>query len=378
MKLTNQQEHAIKMINKWLHDYYYGGEKKKIFVLNGYAGTGKTSILKYIDDKYLKSCVCAAYTGKAAKVLKNKTNLSTSTIHSLIYTPIEDSSNKKGVRWVINKESLICSAKVVIIDESSMVGKSILKDLMSYEVPILLIGDPGQLEVINDTNIFNSLKPDITLTEIHRQAKDNPIIRLSMRAREGKDIPFQSFSSNVKKVPKNKDTISKYLYSSGIALVGRNNTRRLVNNLVRAKLKKHSTYPSIDDRIICLQNNLDLGVLNGYEGIVTSSASLSTDITNTIVLSGYLDDTILKNTTALSCYFESNAPEEIMATFNRKFLYSHLHIDYAYAITVHKSQGSQYENVCIIDEFNYGGEDNRRRLLYTAITRAEKGLIILK
>ncbi len=376
MILTPQQDMVIKNINSWLNDYYNLHIIKKLYVLKGYAGTGKTTIVKYIDDKYLYRTICAAYTGKAAKVLQSKIGLPAYTIHSLIYKPMDDKSKKDGVRWVLNTESPILDSKLVIIDEGSMVGKKILDDLMSFDVPILLIGDPGQLETINDDNIFNKLQPDSTLLEIHRQAKENPIIRLSMMARQGKEIPYQSYGNHVKKIKKTPETYKKYLYSADMVLVGRNITRNLINKAFRDKLQFKNRFPLKKDRIICLKNNQNYNVLNGHEGIVNKDAIYDPN-TGLITLSCILDDFVLSDVKSFACYFLPNC-EETLKTYDRKYIHAYLHFDYAYAITVHKSQGSQYNNVCIIDEFNWGDSDTRKRMLYTAITRAEEKLIILQ
>lgn len=181
--------------------------------LGGYAGTGKTTLLGQLrtalheKNKKLRVSFCS-YTGKATRVMKSKlvSNAalqdqdSISTIHGLLYTPILD--DKENITGWKRKDEVECD--LIIIDEASMIDKEIWNDLLSYHIPIIAVGDHGQLPPIRGT--FNVMEhPDLRLEEIHRQAKGNPIIEVSVKARLEGTIPVgtrKSASGLVHKVSK--------------------------------------------------------------------------------------------------------------------------------------------------------------------------------
>src|SRR6185437_529392 len=93
---------------------------------------------------------------------------------------------RRRPRYTLNRDSALAGASLLIVDECSMVGESLGRDLLSFGVPVLVLGDPAQLPPIQGGGFFTEAKPDTMLTEIHRQAQDNPIVRLSMDIRAGK------------------------------------------------------------------------------------------------------------------------------------------------------------------------------------------------
>src|SRR5262245_34135907 len=129
-----------------------------------------------------KSC-SPLFTGKAACVMRSKGCRGASTIHSLIYRPLE--SKQEQPSFELWQQAPASNAKLIIIDECSMVDAELGRDLMSFGVPLLVLGDPAQLPPIQGGGYFTDAKPDAMLTEVHRQARDNPIVRLSMDIRAG-------------------------------------------------------------------------------------------------------------------------------------------------------------------------------------------------
>src|SRR5207237_4369259 len=125
----------------------------------------------------------AAFTGKAAQVMRSKGCYGASTIHSLIYRARE--SGEETPSFDLWSDAPASKAKLIIIDECSMVDAELARDLMSFRVPLLVLGDPAQLPPIQGGGFFTDAKPDAMLTEVHRQARDNPIVRLSMDIRAG-------------------------------------------------------------------------------------------------------------------------------------------------------------------------------------------------
>jgi exodeoxyribonuclease-5 len=134
--------------------------------IGGFAGTGKTTLIKYLA-KFCKEFRVCAYTGKAAEVLRKKEIFSASTIHSLIYRPDYDEDGTLLGFELVPKNEINCEG--FIVDEGSMVNFDIYEDLMAYGLPIIFVGDHGQLEPIGtDFNLMK--KPDYVLEEIHRNA----------------------------------------------------------------------------------------------------------------------------------------------------------------------------------------------------------------
>ena len=188
--LTKKQSDAIKIMSTKF------GNKDPITVIAGYAGSGKTSIINYFieNNDLMDKTRFVTFTGKASLVLRNK-GLPATTIHKLIYDAFKN--KRTGKFYFRKKATLDPSIKLLVVDEVSMVPANLLRDLMSFEIPIIALGDPGQLEPIGEDN--GLLKnPDFFLDEIHRQAKDNSIIRLSMMVRQGKPLPLISNDPNVK------------------------------------------------------------------------------------------------------------------------------------------------------------------------------------
>ncbi|MCK5358767.1 MAG: AAA family ATPase, partial [Elusimicrobiales bacterium] len=255
MELSNGQKTALNKLLKW----HANPDKNQSVTLGGYAGTGKTTLIaifrkeisklkenkKEKKDKKIRVGFCS-YTGKAAQNLKaiiKESGVSVSgdtisTIHGLIYNPIE-SSNGIITGWT-KKEEL--ERDLIIVDEASMVDGPIWNDLLSYNIPVIAVGDHGQLPPISGN--FNLMeKPEILLTEIHRQAKHNPIIKISEFARKTGIIPPKEYGDGVAKYlrsdPEAQERSGELLESYNkdtMILCGYNSTRVKINQFIRASL----------------------------------------------------------------------------------------------------------------------------------------------
>src|SRR4029079_4632639 len=187
MQLSPQQDDALKAVARWLK-----AGKPQIFRLFGYAGTGKTPVPRHFASHVDGQVQFAAFTGKAAQVLRSKGATNARTIHSLIYRPKGEESVSDEVTgktsisptFSLNRQSPIARAKLVVIDECSMVDEQLGRDLQSFGTPILVLGDPAQLPPISGGGFFTDHEPDILLTEIHRQARDNPLLRAALAQRQ--------------------------------------------------------------------------------------------------------------------------------------------------------------------------------------------------
>ena len=385
IELSESQKLAIQNLAKWLKE----DNRTPYITLGGYAGTGKTTIIglfrKILHDRNseLKVAFCS-YTGKATRVLTEKLaehkatfpQDSTSTIHSLIYSPILDDDGQV-TGWEkrdINTDNL----QLIVIDEASMVTKAIWDDLLAYNIPIIALGDHGQLPPIgSDFNLMQ--EPMLRLEEIHRQAKENPIIELSIMARQTGSIPIGNYSSTVKKLDRS-DSESQYILNevmygydeNTMVLVGYNNSRIRFNKSIREMLEFERPEPQSGDQLICLRNNRIAGIYNGMMGKIISIESVSSDkFGDHYFTSLLLDDRKTYKGNISSEQF--NTPKTLSETDRELDLF-----DFGYAITVHKSQGSQAKRVVLIEErFKRMSDEDWRRWLYTAVTRAEEELYII-
>lgn len=432
---SDTQYRAIREIKDW---YLNRTQDQQVFRLFGYAGTGKSTVLKFALEELgiephrrasdLGSCapgvVTATFTGKAALVLRRK-GTPARTIHSLIYSVIESTEEeveeaKKGIekaeldartltgfertaaegviesmrqalsgmkkpRFALNPESDAASAKLIVLDEVSMVGEEMARDLLSFGKPILVLGDPGQLPPIKGEGAFTEAEPDVMLTEIHRQAGESAIIRLATMARQGAPIGFGQYDTFVWKMRKS-DVTPQQALKGGQVICGMNATRLQMNNAMRTAAGYGGPFipTGPGEKIICLKNQNDLGLINGMfltledivdEGEHYFSASVHDEEGRRISPPGSGDSTRLR-------VYKGHFEDHIRFDKNRhdrdwKIKRPLIEATFGWAITCHKAQGSQWENIIVWDDGLGRTEIDRRRWLYTAITRAEKGLVLL-
>ncbi|MEO8669294.1 MAG: AAA family ATPase, partial [Bauldia sp.] len=169
MLWSPKQDDALRAVSSWLKS---GGTQ--VFRLFGYAGTGKTTLARHIAEDAGGDVCFAAFTGKAAHVMRRKGCTGAGTIHSLIYRMRGE--DEDGPTFVLNDDSAAGKAALIVIDECSMVDADIGRDLLSFGAPVLVLGDPAQLPPIAGGGFFTESEPDSMLTEVHRQAADDPII----------------------------------------------------------------------------------------------------------------------------------------------------------------------------------------------------------
>jgi exodeoxyribonuclease V len=436
---SNLQAAAIREIKDW---FLHRTAEQQVFRVFGYAGTGKTTITRHaIDELGLDTMtkdvdgiasasdgvLYAAFTGKAALVMTRK-GTPASTIHSLIYrvseaTPEEIERVKKEIaeikaklpaldpavrlfeqsrlrsleirlddihqpRFVFNEQSIVRDAALIVLDEVSMVGDDMARDLLAFGKPILVLGDPGQLPPIKGEGGFTKAAPDVMLTEIHRQAGESAIIRLATMARQALPIPYGEHDAHVWKMPR-ASVAPEQMLRGGQVICGRNATRIQLNIAMKRAAGFDTVYPSGErcsgqpEKIICLKNRNDLGIVNGMflelsdvrdENEISFSATIQTEdgdpvgptdseAARYVIYKGHFDDHVVRDPN-----------RERRDHWVRKGL---IEAVWGYAITCHKAQGSQWENVLVYDDGLGRTAEDRARWLYTAITRAERGLVIL-
>lgn len=410
MDWSPQQDAALLAVDTWLKQ----PDAPQCFRLFGYAGTGKTTLAKHFSQGVDGQVLFGAFTGKAAHVLMQKGCIGATTIHSLIYhtrdkgrsrlkelesqliqlktelaeqgsTPEQIGVHKRVVdirklieqerqslsrpSFTLNPESAVKEAKLLVIDECSMVDDRMGQDLLSFGTKVLVLGDPAQLPPVGGAGFFTeNVTPDIMLEEIHRQAKDSPIIDMATRVRMGETLPLGSYGDSsvidVESITKEDCLAADQL------IVGRNATRYTYNSRMRKLLGHQSPYPEAGDKVVCLRNNHDKGLLNGAVWNVLDMGQVDSD----------------------RCFFtivpQDGGNELTCEVHSHHFLGKGKEIpfyekkeaeefDFGYALTCHKAQGSQWNNLIVFDESACFRQD-KTRWLYTAITRAAEKLKVVR
>ncbi|MEZ5879569.1 MAG: ATP-dependent RecD-like DNA helicase [Nitratireductor sp.] len=375
MEFSPEQDRALTAVQQWLK----AGDRP-VFRLFGYAGTGKTTLARHFAEGVEGEVLFAAFTGKAAQVLRSKGARKASTIHSLIYRPrgeeeVEDEetgSKSIAPTFSLNRRSPLAEAKLIVIDECSMVDEPLGRDLLSFGTPVLVLGDPGQLPPVSGGGFFTDHEPDFLLEEIHRQARDNPIIDLAQQVREGRAIMYGDYGATAKVISKTEVTTDQVLAADQV-LVGTNRTRRRYNERLRELKGFDGPFPQAGDKLVCLRNDTAKGLLNGSLWTVTSAARTVKSFMNLLIRA---EDEGIERYSAkvkvLKSVFET--PEADIPWQERR---RYDDFDFGYALTVHKAQGSQWDEVILFDE-SRAFRDHAQRWLYTGITRASERLTIVR
>jgi exodeoxyribonuclease-5 len=363
--LTDEQNSAQDRIVDWVLNQ----PDKQEFELGGYAGTGKTTLMKFLRARLTEEDVStqvAAFTGKACNVLQRK-GIHASTLHSIMYVPHTDPKTHEMTFELRPPETLECD--LMIVDEASMVSTELYKDLKTFGVKILWVGDPGQLEPVGD-NPHLMVKPDFTLSTIHRQALESPIITLATDIRTGGIIDRAKHPR-----PGELDIRSKTGMKADMLLMhdqiicAKNKTREYLNNLMR-QAHGYSDQPNrimVGEKLICLHNNLKLGVFNGM--IFFVDAITEEDGNDWYVTMHTEDGQTYQNFPLWKRPFLEELPKQ-----NVYIPKAACWCTYAYAVTCHKSQGSEWDKVMVFDEWMPPTVWDMKRWRYTAVTRAAKYL----
>lgn len=375
--------------------------KERYTVISGYAGTGKSTLVKFIVaalpniDPY-EDVIYTSFTGKATQVLQRKGNKNVSTLHKLLFESIP-----KPDGTFFHKPVEFIPYKIVIVDECSMVPKELLQRLVKYNIHIICLGDPGQLPPINKNEDNHLLDhPHIFLDEIMRQEAESEIINLTMDIRAGKPL-VRYQGKEVQVLNKDELTTGMLLWADQI-ICAKNETRIALNNQMRDLLGR-SGGPQDGDKVICLKNNWDIysvndnPLVNGTIGYLKDSFSTYINLPRQITSDGQPKKLDILTANFISDTEEDygilNMDKQLITTgipgldwktsykMGRNWRFQDKIPDqftYGYAITGWKAQGSEWDNVLVIEEgFPYDKEEHKQ-FLYTAATRAAKKLVIIK
>jgi exodeoxyribonuclease V len=370
-QFTPHQQDALKSVSEWLKAGPGTNGTPQVFRLFGYAGTGKTTLATHIANAADGEVRFAAFTGKAASVMRGKGCRGASTIHSLIYRARE--SGEEIPSFDLWDEAPASKAELIIIDECSMVDAELGRDLLSFGVPVLVLGDPAQLPPIQGGGFFTEAKPDAMLTEVHRQAQDDPIVLLSMDIRAGEYLEPGRYGET--EVLRKSDLDPQRVLDADQVLVGRNATRRSYNARVRERRGFAGEMPSAGDKLVCLRNNRKKGLFNGGLWTVKERSGRKGSAKSAIMTMWLLpDDETATRGVKVSVRPECFSGGIEQVDWQRRKPYDEF--DYGYVLTVHKAQGSQWNDVVLFDE-SFAFPDSRERWLYTGVTRAVKRLTVV-
>lgn len=394
IELTRKQEEGLRTA---VERYKLG---EKYTVISGYAGSGKSTLIKFIIDALPVNpevdVAYAAFTGKAATVLQQKGCQNAVTAHKLLYRakPMPNGTYKFYPRAKNEMEY-----KVIVIDEVSMLPKPMWDLLTTHDVYILATGDPGQLPPVNpddDNHILD--KPHVFLDEIMRQAQDSEIIRLSMHIREGGTLSSFGCSGQQVQIFNKGDVVSGMYDWADQILCATNVQRTKINNFVRQQ-KGFGEEPEVGDKIISLRNHWDFAsssgtwaLTNGSIGTIEYMNREDIRIPNTIynkpVPYLFTNMELEDGDKFISIPIDYNSLKNGEMTLNPKqtyqlnkmkwFIEAPYEFAYAYAITCHKSQGSEWNKVLVFEEWFPNATEEHKKWLYTACTRASDKLVVIK
>ena len=392
MELTPKQQEGLKIALE-RHK-----ANEKYTVIAGFAGTGKSTLVKFIIDALdvdQNKVAYATYTGKAAEVLRKKGNPNAMTLHKLLY----DSIPRQGGGFIRIPKKML-EYKIIVVDEVSMVPKSMVDMLLNHKVYVIFLGDPFQLPQIDKKETHTLLdKPHIFLDQVMRQAAESEIIQLTMKIRNGEDIPFMH-GKEVIVAPK-AELVTGHLTWADIIICATNKTRHNMNRQKR-ELLGYSGVLQTGERIIVKRNywedcdedgnalvNGTVGtVANPYESFVRIPSYVKNDRRDLPLIGCIFTPDGGKSFDTFEIDKDYLLKEEPCVDWRVSYQLGKLkpkigdilpkQATYGYALTCHAAQGSEFDKVLVIEESFPFDKIEHARWLYTACTRASSRLVLVR
>ncbi len=393
---TQEQEKIIQAAVDWFFN-----SSEQLFEISGGAGTGKSVVINEIIHRlrlYPFQYLSAAFTGAAAIVMRTKGLQNARSLHSIFYQIIKVDENNdpksnfnttfntKKVRYEfvpISVGDIPKEIKLIVIDEGYMVPKYMRHTILKHGIKVLVCGDAQQLPPIGDDPAFLTGPGIHWLTQVMRQNQNNPIVYLAQRAIKGEPIHCGNYTPNVLVIEEN-DFTNDMATKIGNIVCCTNKTRDMFNNNIRYLLGRKGIFPEIGDRVICRKNNWceeidNIALANGLQGYITSYVNPSSFCykNKNLFKMDFLPDLLPYPFKSLQVNYphlisDYSTRNEIK---NNKWTEGEL-FEYAYAITTHLSQGSEYSAGIFYEEFLR--PDIQNSLTYTGITRFKNFMIYIK
>lgn len=375
--LGAQQAAAVPRFVSWLSRFQAGDRSVPPgFVILGLGGTGKTTLARVLVEAAglaPEQVAGGALQASAAARLHEVTGWDCRTLHRWNYKV--EAQVGRASWFAFNALSPLLGFRLLVIDEISQVGMELWSHTIAHGVPVLVLGDPGQLTAVSGQPVAPHLQPDVELTEIHRQAAGSPIIHWSMAVRNGAEVPFGEHRDagtgavTLRKVWQSELSLADYANASAV-LVARNSTRQALNFQQRRHLGFHEPLPMAGEKVVCRRNQLEHGLVNAHSGIVLEAGRDRSRHAYTM--------TVRINETKVIVPSRACSKEALglpAASPCPPFLARDLSdMAYGYVHTVHAFIGRQADHVLVIDEFPK--TPDRRRWLYTALSRGAKSVTV--
>ena len=363
-------------------------------------GTGKSTLVKFIIealDPEPNKVVYATFTGKAAEVLRRKGNKNAMTLHKLLYEtyPLPAGGFRRQPKTSLSPYT------IVVVDEVSMVPKSMIDMLLNYRVYVLFLGDPFQLPMIDKSQSHTLLDhPHVFLDEIMRQAAESEIIRLTMKIRAGEGFEYTK-GKEIQIFKPNELSTGMLTWADQI-LCGTNKVRHSLNQQVR-ELKGFKGILQENEKVIIKRNyweecnedgdalvNGSTGTLHNWKNdILTIPPRIRVSKCQVPVIKadfkpevGASFDNITFDTNFLineePCFDWRTEYQLNRIKRNTGIDFIPKQMTYGYAITCHCAQGSEWDKVLVVEENFPFDRTEHARWLYTACTRASDKLVLIR
>lgn len=380
----------------------YEGERwnksgmKQLFEISGPAGSGKTFLAKYLIDIFklsLDEVLCIAYMGKAALQL-SRSGLPAKTCHSAIYDYVKviEKDEDGNIIYLPNgkpktkfdfvlKKKLPKHIKMILIDEGGMIPEKMARDILSFGLPVMVLGDLNQLPPVFGKAFFLR-DPDVVLTQIMRQAEGNPVIYMAHQILAGKTLQYGCYGNS--NVIRKSDMNNFMLSKADVVLTGSNKLRYEINKLFREQILDgiRLDRANVGEKVICRKNNWGKCVndmiylmngLSGYVDYVDFSKFNGKKFTM-----DFKPDFVNKTFKNLQVDYEKLMAEPKTTKDDNPFDFTLNKFEFSNAITTHLSQGSQWPNiVMLVEKMPFLTRDTYMKLLYTGITRAEHQITVV-
>lgn len=388
--------------------------------LAGAAGTGKTTLMRAVIAAWGGGVLLLAPTGKAARRLSEVTGYDASTVHSVLYALVEEQKDQRGRERLAFGERKALDYPLIVVDEASMVNADLARDLRaacSGRTALLWVGDHEQLPPVEGDRGVDLDHATAVLTQVHRQALESPVLDLATHIREGRGRDFARWTDAAGDCSRTEITAvadavtwAEEAPADRVLLTWTNRVRQQANRLTRERRGLPARGLVAGERIVVTFNNHALGVMNGETFTVTrveACDDLSDALERTIVwawIEGHerpilvcpevFDAQLPPGTSERKLNRDVWEPiwrterEQILPLMERagwgwddlkawrnRVKARAVQATYAYCLTAHKAQGSQYPEVGFVScpaLRGYADREFTRRLVYTAVTRAER------